>query len=220
MKMKFFIVISLFLSTAAFASLYEVDRYTRQLEPDLTLIPSQIGEWQLVREEKGITDSESKFLNDVLFRTYGRPDGKTLSLAIAYGGDQRQYFSIHAPEGCYIAAGYDVTSLGVVQMEHPALELKEMVVKGPSNRMEPVQFWIVLDGKIVTNHFERKIKQIYYSLIGTKSDGILVRVSSEATDNSFHKDFHLQRQFIAALYRQLNPDLRSVLFGNPTDAKI
>lgn len=217
-RLKFLIVIFLFISTVAFSLLYKVERVTATKGPDLTAIPAEIGEWRLMSEHKDISNFESGFLNDILYRTYIRPDGKTVSLAIAYGGDQRQYFSIHAPEGCYISAGYDVTSFGVVKIDTPALELKEMVVKGPNRRIEPVQYWIVLNGKIVTNHFERKIKQFYYSIFGAKSDGILVRVSTFSTERDFQHDYRLQRRFITALYDQLNPELRRILFGNKPDA--
>lgn len=215
-RIKFLIVIFLFISTVAFSLLYKVERVTATKGPDLSAIPVEIGEWRLLSEHKDISNFESKFLNDILYRTYIRPDGKAVTLAIAYGGDQRQYFSIHAPEGCYISAGYDVTSFGVVKIDDPALELKEMVVKGPNSRIEPVQYWIVLNGKIVTNHFERKVKQFYYSIFGAKSDGILVRVSSFSTDNNFEQDYLFQRQFITHLYERLNPELRRTLFGDGT----
>ena len=211
---KFLIVITLFISTTAFSHLYKVERINPLKGPDLSAIPTSINEWRLLDEQTDTSASESRFLNDVLYRTYARPDGKTISLAVAYGGDQRQYFSIHAPEGCYISAGYDVTSFGVIKIAKPNLELKEMLVQGPRNRTESVQYWIVLNGKVVTNHFERKIKQFYYSIFGAKSDGILVRVSSFSSEKEFQQDYLIQRRFITALYEQLNPELRRVLFGN------
>src|SRR4030042_2139225 len=113
-KTKFFMVIALFIAAAAFVMFYKVERTTQTSTINLASIPEEIGEWQMIDEQTSMGKSSSEFLNDVLFRTYKREDGKTIILAIAYGADQKQNFSIHVPEGCYRAAGSDVTSIGVV----------------------------------------------------------------------------------------------------------
>lgn len=180
----------------------------------LDSIPKEIGEWQMVSEKTEMNPSASEFLNDVLFRTYKRGDGKTIMLAIAYGADQKQNFSIHVPEGCYRVAGYDVASMGVVN--HPlitGLELKRLIILD-KERAEPMLYWIVLNGKVLTNHFERKIKQVYYSLFNVQAGGVLVRVSSLCNDKDFQNDYEIQKAFIIDLYKSLNHELRRILFGN------
>ncbi|MBI5027179.1 MAG: EpsI family protein [Nitrospirae bacterium] len=215
-KIKFFMVITFFIIAAVFSLFYKVDRLAQTRTVNLTAIPTEIGEWHMLDQHTDARASESEFLNDVLFRTYKRHDGKTISLAIAYGADQRQHFSIHVPEGCYRAAGFDVTSFGIANMDTPGLELKKLLVKG-QGRTEPMLYWIVLNGKVVTNHFERKIKQVYYSIFGAQSDGVLVRVSSLSTDKDFQQDYEIQKAFIAVLYKTLNPELRRLLFGDKID---
>jgi EpsI family protein len=206
-------VIVLFIAAAAFVMFYKVERNIQESTINLASIPEEIGEWQMLEQQTGMGKS-SEFLNDVLFRTYKREDGKTIMLAIAYGADQKQNFSIHVPEGCYRAAGSDVTSIGVVNdADIPNLELKRLLVKD-KEKTEPMQYWIVLNGKVITNHFERKIKQIYYSLFNVQAGGVLVRVSSLSNDKDFQNDYEIQRSFINALYKSLNPELRRLLFGN------
>jgi EpsI family protein len=212
-KTKFFMVIALFIAAAAFVMFYKVERTTQTSTINLASIPEEIGEWQMLDEQTSMGKS-SEFLNDVLFRTYKRGDGKTIILAIAYGADQKQNFSIHLPEGCYRAAGSDVTSIGVVNdADIPGLELKRLLVRD-KEKTEPMQYWIVLNGRVITNHFERKIKQVYYSLFNVQAGGVLVRVSSLSNDKDFQKDYEIQKSFINALYKSLNPELRKLLFGN------
>lgn len=179
---------------------------------NLANIPKQIGPWHMTTEKMEPSSFEKNFLNDVLFRSYERPDGKIVALAIAYGADQRQNFSIHVPEGCYRASGYDVTSLGVTTLSAPNIPLKQLVAH-KDKAAESIQYWIVLNGNVVTNHFERKLKQLYYSLLGARAGGTLVRVSSATTTESGSSGFDVQKDFIVELYRALNQNDQSLLFG-------
>jgi EpsI family protein len=212
-KIKFILVIVLFIAAAAFVMFYKVERVTQASTINLAEIPEEMGEWQMLEQQTDMKKSSSEFLNDVLFRTYQRGDGKIIMLAIAYGADQKQNFSIHVPEGCYRAAGSDVTSMGVVNDEDiTGLELKRLLIKD-KEKTEPMQYWIILNGKVITSHFERKLKQIYYSLFNVQAGGVLVRVSSFSSDKDFQKDYEIQSAFIFAMYKSLNPDLRNLLFG-------
>jgi EpsI family protein len=213
-KTKFFMVIALFIAAAAFVMFYKVERTTQTSTINLASIPEEIGGWQMVEQQTSMGTSASEFLNDVLFRSYKRGDGKTIILAIAYGADQKQNFSIHVPEGCYRAAGSDVTSIGVVNdADIQGLELKRLLIKD-KEKTEPMQYWIVLNGRVITSHFERKIKQVYYSLFNVQAGGVLVRVSSLSNDKDFQNDYEIQRSFINDLYKTVDPELRSLLFGN------
>src|SRR3989304_6725829 len=212
-KAKFIMVIVLFIAAAALVMFYKVERVTQAKTINLNAIPEEVGEWQMIDEQSRMGTSASEFLNDVLFRTYKRGDGKTIMLAIAYGADQKQNFSIHVPEGCYRAAGSDVTSIGVVNdADIPGLEVKRLLVRA-EEKTEPMQYWIVLNGRVITSHFERKIKQVYYSLFNVQAGGVLVRVSSLSNDKDFQKDYEIQRSFINDLYKTVDPELRKLLFG-------
>lgn len=169
----------------------------------------------MTRQKDGVGAFEATFLNNILFRTYQRADGKSIMLAVSYGADQKQSFSIHVPEGCYRASGFDVTSFGVFNTDLQGLKIKKVLVRR-DNRTEPLQYWIVMDGKVVTNHFERKLRQVYYSVFGVRAEGVLVRVSSLSGDRDFDKEYEIQKSFITDLYRSLSPALRKLLFGDDT----
>lgn len=211
-KTKYLLVICLVLITAALAFGYKPERIagTGQ-QVDLRAIPAQVGIWRMVDEESGVTFAQD-FLNDVLMRVYQRPDGRVVQLAIAYGADQRQNFSIHVPEGCYRAGGFDVTTVGLFSQSEPALQLKQLFVRS-DKRTEALQYWIVLNGQVVTSHFERKIRQVWYSVLGARAGGVLVRVSSVSTDRDFRQEYTVQQDFIHHFYNALNQEQRRILFG-------
>ena len=98
-------------------------------------------------------------------------------------------------------------------MDSPLLNLKQMVAKNPDGGVEAVQYWIVLDGKVVTSDFERKWKQAYLGTFGADASGVLVRVSSLVAEQGYRIDYQLQKEFISALHKSLTLALRSHLFG-------
>lgn len=180
---------------------------------DLASIPQQVGKWHMTSQHVETSSFEKSFLNDVLYRIYELPDGKAVALAVAYGADQRQNFSIHVPEGCYRASGYDVTSVGLTRLLAPDMPLKQLFAQ-KEKTTESIQYWIVLNGKVVTNHFERKSRQMYYSLLGARAGGVLVRVSSITPPQGENQEFEVQKEFVTALYGAVNGEQRTLLFGN------
>lgn len=182
----------------------------------LSGIPARIGRWRELYRRDGRSRFESSFLNEAIFRVYGRDDGKTVMLSVSYGADQRERYSLHPPEGCYRAAGLDVTLLGAGAAEGAGsggLAPVRMLV-GQGRYMEPVQYWVVLGGKVMTGNFERKFRQLYYSIFGVRASGVLVNVSSPPAEGGFREQYEVQRQFIGDLYASVDPKLRGLLFGD------
>jgi EpsI family protein len=207
-------VIVLIIVTAVFSYGFTITKKSADTKiVNLASIPVQIGEWRMASQQGEMSGFERNFLNNTLYRNYVRPDGVSVYLAVAYGADQRQNFSIHVPEGCYRAAGYDVTALGLTRLAQPGMPLKQLVAR-KGKVTEIIQYWIVLNDKVVTNHFERKIKQLYYSLMGARAGGVLVRISSVSQEQGTARDYNLQKVFIADLYKSLNDEQRRLLFGN------
>ena len=214
MKLKYYTILALFAFAAAFTFFCRVERRVQARTINLAAVPTVIGDWRMVDQDASIGKNESTFLDEVLVRTYQRPDGKTVSLSIAYGVDQRKRYTIHLPEVCYKASGCDVSLLGQSFMKSPNLRLKRMVAKSATGETESVQYWIVLGGKVVTGDYDRKLKQAYYNFFGAEAGGVLMRVSSLSAGQDYKKEYEVQREFISALYNSLNPELKKLFFGN------
>jgi EpsI family protein len=215
-RTRHIIVLLLFAAAAALVGFSNIERKVQSTPVDLSAIPKDIGEWHMASENSALGKFESTFLDVVLVRTYQRKDGKVIMLAVVFGADQRKNFSIHLPEICYKSAGYDVTSLGYAEMQTPGLKLKQLLMKNAALGTEPVQYWIVLDGQVVTSKFEHRLRQLYYGLWGAQASGVLVRVSSSSTDRALQEDLAVQKEFITALYKSLDPELKRLLFGAVT----
>jgi EpsI family protein len=213
-KVKSIILLLLLIATGVMPWYFTVDRGNgARNSVDLGALPREFGAWRMVSQHLGASSFEKGFLNDVLFRVYERTtDGRSVVLAVAYGADQRQNFSIHVPEGCYRAAGYDVTTVGLTRLSLPDLPMKQLCAL-KDKTSESIQYWIVLNGQVVTDHFERKLKQLYYSLLGARAGGVLVRVSSISSLNGGTLDFEVQKEFVSSLYGALKGEQRKLLFG-------
>jgi EpsI family protein len=188
-------------------------RATAAKGADLSSLPLAVGNWKAVGNDGAAASKESTFLNDVLYRTYRRDDGKTLVLAVAYGADQRKKFNLHLPERCYAASGYQVLSLAERAMHSPELKLKEMMVQDQASTQQ-VQYWIVLGGKQITSELEKRARHLYYSVMGVSAEGVLVRVSSFSSDREAAGERQVQQDFIAALYKTASQGQRKLLFGS------
>ncbi|MDA8388752.1 MAG: EpsI family protein [Nitrospiraceae bacterium] len=203
----------LLLAAGGAALIHKAEGTPQPKNVDLAALPARIGPWRLIYRKDGVNGFESGFLNAAAFRIYRRADGKTVMLAISYSSDQKERFSLHPPDGCYRAAGLDVTLFGSAG-DGAGLVLQRMLVQ-KGMYMEPVQYWIVLGGKVMTSQFERKSRQIYYSLFGTRAAGVLVKVSSLLpAGNDFRGEYRAQMKFIGDLYRSADPRLRRLLFGD------
>ena len=188
-------------------------RRVNQSAGRLPSVPQSFGAWTM-RSQNTVADSkEASFLNDVLYRTYQRADGKTVLLVVAYGADQRKKFNLHMPEVCYKASGYQVMSQAESLMHDPELKLKQLVVTAGAADTQPVQYWIMLDGRQVTSELEKRIRHLYYSVVGAQTDGVLVRVSSFLSDGDPGKEYEIQQEFIGSLYKSADPQLKKLLFG-------
>ena len=213
-KIKFFLVLFLLGGTLALAYTGKVRKLNAQSRINLEAIPARLGPWKMVQaqQDRGIM-KKWEFFNELLMRTYQDPQGRIVWLAISYGADQRQAFSLHLPEGCYQAAGYDVEVVGREAVFEGGAPLVRLVGRF-RGRTEPVSYWIVLDGRVVASHLERKIKQLYYTLVQKPAYGVLVRVSSPAAEGRIEQAYALQDDFIRNLAGNLPPQLRKILFGD------
>jgi len=213
-KLKHLAILSLFAIAWALTFFCRVERHAQAKSINLSAIPVVIGDWRMVGQTTSVGAKEEKFLDDELVRTYQRPDGKTVMLAVAYGADQRKKFTVHLPEVCFKASGCNVTSVGQSAMDSPRLSLKQMLAKNSDGTVEAVQYWIVLGGKVVTSEFERKMNQAYYGTFGADAGGVLVRVSSLVADGDYKKDYEVQKEFVLVLFGSLGNEQRKLLFGN------
>jgi exosortase D (VPLPA-CTERM-specific) len=141
--------------------------------------PMQIGEWKGAREEM-----EQQFLDVLKFSDYIMADytdrtGKTVNFYVAYYQDQRKGESIHSPETCLPAGGWEFREAGTAMVPLAAGTSSMPVNRAfieKSGERQLAYYWFPMRGRILTNLYQLKIYTFWDSLTKQRTDGALVRV--------------------------------------------
>lgn len=188
-------------------------------KPDLeSLFPKAFADWRIDANVPVILPSPDvqalldKIYNQVLARTYVNGQGQRIMLSVAYGGDQSDGTSAHRPEVCYPAQGFAITANRTATLALPGgpLPVRQLMSK-LGQRSEPITYWVVVGGEIVTTGIGQKLAQMRYGLRGVIADGMLVRASSIDADMAM--GHQLQARFIAELAGQMEPAMAMRVFG-------
>lgn len=186
------------------------------------MFPAQFGDWQVDRNLPVILpapDVQAKLdaiYNQVLARTYVNVrTGERVMLSVAYGGDQSDGMSVHLPEVCYPAQGFELRAArrSVLELQGRRIPVKQLSTR-LGGRVEPVTYWLTLGESVAATRTERKLQQIRYGLRGLIPDGMLVRVSSIGADTS--AGFALQQRFLSAMTSALPEGIKPRILGRPS----
>lgn len=187
-----------------------------------TTLPKAIGEWKLIETatvQVGLsTDtSMSQPYNQSVMRSYTDHKGHVINLAVAWGEKQRQEIKIHRPELCYPAQGLQVLALTDVTFpirsaSGTSVIGKRMLTRDHSGQFEVVSYWIRIGGIYSDSAWQTRSHIFTEGLAGRIPDGVLVRVSQRAADES-QLDAIYQRQeaFAQQLVAQTEPRSRELL---------
>lgn len=187
--------------------------------PDLeTLFPKQFGDWRVDTNIPVILPSPDvqalldKIYNQVLARTYVNAQGQRIMLSVAYGGDQSDGTSAHRPEVCYPAQGFAISSnrAGTLQVGSREITVRRLM-SALGQRHEPITYWVVVGGAVVTSGIGQKLAQMRYGLRGIIADGMLVRVSN--IDPNMARGHALHEQFLRDMAARMAPAGAYRVFG-------
>lgn len=189
--------------------------------PDLEqLFPKQFADWRVDTNTPVILPSPDvqalldRIYNQVLARTYVNSTGQRVMLSVAYGGDQSDGTSAHRPEVCYPAQGFAITAnaAGTLKVGQHEVQVRRLM-SAMGTRKEPITYWVVVGGEVVTTGIGQKLAQMRYGIRGVIADGMLVRVSS--IDNDMRRAHALQARFISDMASSMEPHAAARVFGGP-----
>lgn len=194
----------------------------RDGKPDLeAILPTTFAQWHMDTEQpltviNPVQEENIKRIYDqTLSRTYIGPSNYRVMLSIAYGADQRSgvALSVHYPEVCYPAQGFEVKSntIGNINTVNQIIPVRRLETEHGRTRHEPVTYWIRLGEFLTLGGFDRRLIELRYGLKQEIPDGLLFRVSSIDGDSA--KAFEMQEQFIKELFQNLPPEGRKRLAG-------
>jgi exosortase D (VPLPA-CTERM-specific) len=140
--------------------------------------PVRIGEWQGEREE-----IEQQFLDVLKFSdytmvNYKNPQGKMINFYVAYYQDQQKGESIHSPETCLPAGGWEFNEAGITVIRlagGKTLSIaRAFIEKGGEKQL--IYYWFPMRGRVLTKLYQLKIYTFWDSLTKQRTDGALVRI--------------------------------------------
>jgi EpsI family protein len=186
-----------------------------------SMIPASFGAWRQENVDGLVvqTPEEDALLqqvySQVLMRVYRGPDGARVMLAVAYTTDQRgnSGHQVHRPEICYPAQGFSLhdRQKGVVNVSGRDIPVVQMVAT-QGDRIEPLTYWITLDGQPENDAVNLKLDQFKASLLhGLIQDGMIFRVSVIDPDPA--RAYRVEARFLNDLYAGIDAPSRRAFFG-------
>lgn len=187
------------------------------------LIPRTVGEWIALDASDVVLPTgevAEKLYDDVLSRTYVAPGAPAIMLCVAYGGALSPALTVHRPETCYRAAGFeirDAVPFGWPIVPGLAIPARSMTgVRG--QRVERVDYWRRISNGFPDGEGEERLVFLRRAFAGAVPDGLLLRVSN--IDDDPGRASRANHAFGAALVAACDPTGRELLIGDIDAARM
>jgi EpsI family protein len=182
-------------------------------------IPGQFQQWHedastgAVVADPAMTAQLKAVYSDTLSRIYVDGERHHVMLSIAYGSDQSsEATQAHRPEYCYSAQGFVLTERPPAEVDLGATRVAVRRLVGTrGERIEPISYWLTIDGQPTLPGLNRKWLQFQYRLRGRIPDGVIFRVSTVGLSEA--ESFAVQDAFLKALFESIDGPVRRRYFG-------
>lgn len=184
-------------------------------------VPMQVGQWtgRDVKTDIQLMDSKYNFIKSLFLREYRHPTGQVIYLYLLDAGN------FHNPKVCLTSAGFSMEDLDDIELRPaataeasgqgavapaPFKAKTAMITKGEANFL--VSYWITINGKRV-DWTEQKVKEFFFSLVGAKKAGLMVRIDTPVTKELIPLARQGIQDFTSRLSAVLQPKDRQLIFG-------
>jgi exosortase D (VPLPA-CTERM-specific) len=173
--------------------------------------PSTLGEWVGHPSLLEPQIEHALGLEDYILSDYGRPNGGSVNLYVAYYASQRKGLSPHSPIVCMPGGGWQIT-----RFERTAFQAGQLDRSFPYNRAvitrgstsQVVYYWFTQRGRNIANEYVSKVYLFTDAILENRTDGALVRVTTPLYPNESERDADARLQ---AFIREMEPRLRAYL---------
>ena len=203
---RFLITITLLLATAGANFSFSRPEAEIAKQP-LNRFPSEIGEWQMIREHT-IDDRSMTFLlvDDYLIRSYRNRKGDVVHLYVGYFERQREGKQVHSPRQCLPGAGWSIAERSVIRLHsqsgNPGGKRINWFLMEKGSDRDLYLWWYQGRGRIYANEYLNKLYLIWDGLTKNRTDGALVRVNSSVKSEA-NKTLKIEMEFVEDLARFL-----------------
>lgn len=182
-------------------------------------VPRALPGWQVAGTGGVVSPPPKGSLADRLYsqtaqRVFVNGAGEVVMLLIAYGDSQSDQLSLHRPESCYPAVGFQIGNIREAALRLPPSS--EVPVRALSarldQRVEQILYWTRVGEHLPNSPAEQRRVRIENALAGVVTDGVLVRVSTLSDEVS--KGTTVNEAFARTFLQASNPMLRRALLGS------
>jgi len=188
-------------------------RETVPIKKPFAQFPLDVGTWHGKRAFLDPDIVSDLHFSDYTMIDYVNPDGKLISLYVAYYQSQRKGESIHSPETCLPASGWvftkaDLTSFPAPEHENGLTVNRVLIEK--LNEKQVAYYWFPVRGRILHNIWQLKFFNFWDAVTMQRTDGALVRL---VTPLSAYEDAELADKRLQEFTCRIFPIFRDFLPG-------
>ena len=172
-------------------------------------IPSEMDHWKSrdVSAQLNLNDRRYNFIGGFVARQYVSDLGESLLFLVI------DAINFHHPRGCFDSSGFLVHRLDDLSLKAAGKQWTAQAYfmeKGSASVV--VVYWVCVDKKAV-NWAEQRLQQLYYSLLGNKKAGFLLRLDIPARKERTDLALATAKDFIQSIGSGIPPEQAAYLFG-------
>ncbi|MEW6074730.1 MAG: exosortase C-terminal domain/associated protein EpsI [Candidatus Omnitrophota bacterium] len=179
MNLKNFIIVLLVLIAAAAVTNKQI-KYNPQDEPQVSLFPLTIGDWQ--GTDIPLSDRDYKILEtkNLFIRDYKNlKTGESVNFYVIYSQDNRK--ALHPPEICYTGGGATITKKTVIPLIG-SFKANLFTIDSKQSR-QMVVYWFKSTTLNTYSYLQQQLKVVVDHILGKKTSGAMIRISAAVHNN-------------------------------------
>jgi len=182
-----------------------------------SVTPRTVGNYSYMGEDGVVLplgeDPTSKIYSNFRYGTYITDDQAPVMLLIAYDRAQEYNLQIHRPEGCYPAAGFQLSHRQTIKTDEVlgVPSQATFLTATRAGRTEQILYWTRVGSEFPKDYDQQRYATIKSKFAGKIPDAVLFRISIISTD----RDGALKTllNFATSLARGLSAPAREIYFG-------
>lgn len=193
MNNKNFIIVTVVLLAAAIIGLmsYLPTRFDISSRVKVADFPTAIGEWTGADMPLSERDYQILETRNLFVRDYKNPKGESVYLYVVYSEDNRK--ASHPPEVCYMGSGVTIVDKSPIEITNSIRATKMIVEKADSRQL--VVYWYKAGSLNTDKYLRQQIKIVIDRLLGKRTSGALIRVSTDVRGNNLDAAGKLLKSF-------------------------
>jgi EpsI family protein len=195
---------------------------------DVTTLPTQAGEWQLLGEIPLDEETMKQIQSDShVHRRYVNPQGQPVDVLVVYRRYGRREFA-HRPELCFPAAGYQILSKSQTTLPYAGRDVAAVHLIADGSKVlrndggtgvpnNTVTYFFASGGRTEHNFIRQQIWMAFERVIPNKNGWTFVRLTSDHVNGSDDATMLAAQQ---DFMRAFGPELQRVITTDNATAQV